>query len=160
MGTAPTVSSPPLLVPVPPLPPDLDDATAPVSPPSADAGPDDGGGDVFPGGAVAAAWVAAVYTARFDDAPGTAARFIGPLAATTAVAASAETSLPVPSPDSGEARWPVITDVTATADGWWQVELRVKTTRFGQLGPVTTVAGVRVHVTAELLVDHWEVVEG
>jgi hypothetical protein len=144
-------------MPVPPLPRDLHDAAVPAAPPSADAAPDDGDGELSPGGTVAAAWVAAIYTARFDEAAGTAARFIARLAATPAVAAAAEISLPAPSPGVGEARWPVLTAVTAIADGWWQVVLLVKTTRFGQPGPATTAAVVRVHVTDGLLVDGWAV---
>jgi hypothetical protein len=156
-GTAPMVSSP-LLVPVPPLPGDLRDASRPRSPPTGDRASDHGDGELSPAGEVAAAWVATVYTARYDDPRGTAAKFIAPLAATAAVASAAETSLP-PTSDAGEARWPVITAVTATGDGWWRVEALVKTTRFGQSGPATTAAVLRVHVTGELLVDRWTVVE-
>lgn len=158
--TVALAASPTLLIPVPPLPADLD----PVRPsaPAPEPGPPhdhvDGPPDDDPAASVAEAWVVAVYTGRFDDPPGDAARFIAPLAANAGVADAAIAALPRLSPSAGEVRWPVVVTVLDAGDGWWELSGAVKTTRFGQVGPATTELAARVHVNAALLVDDWEVV--
>jgi hypothetical protein len=152
-------ASPTLLIAVPPFPADLDyvrpstPATEPGPHDHVDAPPDDD-----PAASVAEAWVVAIYTGRFDDAPGDAARFIAPLAANAAVADAAIAALPRLSRSAGEVRWPVIVTVLDAGDGWWELSGAVKTTRFGQVGPATTELAARVHVNAALFVDDWEVV--
>ena len=147
---------PTILLPVPPLPADMQQVR-PSPPPSA-IEPDEHDNDhaELTAGDVAAEWIAALYTGRYDDPPNAVADALRPLAASQAMVAAALATVGPIDVDGGEARWPYIAEVTDAGDGWWQATVLLKSTRFGQVGPSSTPLTVRVHVTGELLVDDWE----
>ena len=100
--------------------------------------------------AVAADFVVAIYTHRFDDPADTMLRRLTPLAVDPqAVAASAPTLAA-----SDTAVWPIVATVTTAGGGWWRVEATLKTTRHDRIGPTSTPIVVDVHVTGGL-VDAW-----
>ena len=166
---APPISAPPptlatiaaprptVLVAVPPLPGDLDPGRPAVSPPHL---VDVDHLSVHSAGAaeVATKWVAAMYTARFDDPDGLVGAELAVLAAGPTVAAEAAAELAAPSVELGEARWPFIVAVHDDGAGWWRIDTLLKTTRRGQVGPTSSSLTVRVHVTDDLLVDEWAAV--
>lgn len=103
---------------------------------------------------VAAAWVAAVYTARYDD-PDTSPLAEG-LAVDPALVTNARGALPGLDVEALEVRWPVVTAIADDGGGWWQVSFVLKYTRADHVGPATTgPLTARVHVT-DGLVDGWE----
>lgn len=104
---------------------------------------------------LAAAWIAAVYSGRFDQ-PDSVGVAVGQLAANDALAVTTVGSLPALDAAALEVRWPVVADVSDDGDGWWRVTFVLKHTRAGQVGPTTSDAQVaRVHVT-DGRVDGWE----
>ena len=144
---------PTILLPVPPLPADMQQVR-PSTPPSA-IEPDEHDHD-HTAGDVAAEWIAALYTGRYDDPPNAAADALRPLAASQAMVDAALATVGPVDVDGGEARWPYIAEVTDAGDGWWQATVLLKSTRFGQVGPSSTPLTVRVHVSSVLLADDWE----
>lgn len=103
------------------------------------------------------AWVAAVYTGRFDDPPDRVADAVGELAANADLAAATVALLPALDPARFEVRWPVVTAVTDDGDGWWLVAFTLKSTSAGHVGPTTQPVEARVHVS-DGLVDSWQLV--
>lgn len=99
------------------------------------------------------AFVVAVFTARFDDLPDLRLQRLIPLTVDPTVAAAAVAAHSVDIA-GGEVTWPIVTAVAATGDGWWRVELTLKTTRRGQVGVTSTLAAMRVHHTPAG-VDDW-----
>lgn len=152
-------SSPPpltILVPVPPLPADMTEARPSTPPAAVEPDEHDHNNDGPAAGDVAAGWIAAVYTGRYDEPATAVGDALRPLAASDAVADAALAAVNPVDIEGGEARWPYIAELADAGDGWWQASVLVKSTRFGQVGPSSTAITVRVHVTGELLVDDWE----
>lgn len=157
-AAAVTAPSPTMLLPVPPLPADLHQVRP--STPQSRLEPDEHDHDhdhaELTAGDVAAEWIAAVYTGRYDDPPNAAADALRPLAASDTLADETLAMVGPVDVDGGEARWPYIVDIVDAGDGWWQATVLVRSTRSGQVGPTSTPIAVRVHVTGQLLVDDWD----
>jgi hypothetical protein len=109
------------------------------------------GGELGGDAAIAANFVVAVYTQRFDDPADARIRRLTQLVvdANTTVAS-------VPTLEDGDiATWPIITAVTRSGAGWWRVRATLKTTRHDQHGPTSEPHVVEVHITGGL-VDAWD----
>ena len=100
--------------------------------------------------AVAADFVVAIYTHRFDDPADTMLRRLTPLAVDPQAVATSAPTLAA----SDTAVWPIVATVTTVGGGWWRVEATLKTTRHDRIGPTSTPIVVDVHVTGGL-VDAW-----
>lgn len=134
--------------PVPELPADLgSSATTTASSAASSGDPDDDDGTAAAQHAAAdtaAAWVMGRLTRRAGE-PGEPLHEL----VTDPALAHVDEALP---PDV-VATWPIVTDVTAAADGWWRVDYTLKRLEAGQIGPTSTRASMLVHVTEKLLVS-------
>lgn len=126
-----------VVIPVPPLPADLSPARPPAGPTATADDHDHDSESAATASDVAVAWIVALYTARYDDPAGLVAEQIAALAA-PAVAARAVGELAPIDVERAEARWPIVTAVSATAGGGWRVEFVIKRTQIGQVGPSTS----------------------
>lgn len=141
-----------VVIAVPPIPAHLT-PLRPADPTFDDDHSHDGDGPVNDA-TVAVAWIAALYTGRFDHPA--RADLAAELTADSALAATALAALPALDVDRLQVRWPVLTDIVDDGDGWWQVTFVLKHTAAGHVGPTTSAPYVgRVHVVAGR-VDGWE----
>jgi hypothetical protein len=153
VGELPSTTSPGFTVHAPPLSSNLAANTDHDEPADHHGVHDDSTGeaDSLTGdAAVAADFVVAIYTHRFDDSADTMLRRLLALAVDSeAVAASA------PNLAAGDtAVWPIVATVTGVEGGWWRVEATLKTTRHDRIGSTSSPIVVDVHVTGGL-VDAW-----
>lgn len=143
-----------VVIAVPPMPAHL---TA-LRPSGDTVGPDDHDHDSEPpldDAALAVAWLAAVYTGRYDQ-PDANVDVAAGLTDDPALTTGALAALPALDVERLEVRWPIVVDVADQGDGWWQLTFVLKHTAAGQVGPATSGPyTARVHL-ADGRVDGWE----
>ncbi len=141
---------------VPPLPHDLDATPRPTGADELDPADHEHESD-SPGSDqdAVSGFVVAFYTLRFDDPPSTRHDRLATTCASPELAAAAASAAPVLDVEQLEVTWPIITSITPQPDGWWHTDVTLKTTRAGQVGPISTPISVRVHLAGRL-VDRWE----
>jgi hypothetical protein len=141
---------------VPPLPADVVPVRAAVA--DSEVGDDHDHDGALEQDEVAAAWVVAMFTARFDDPAGAAAAALDELTAAPELVAATLASLPVLDLAAADARWPIITAISDAGDGCWRVLFVLKHTRSGQVGPTTSdERAIEVHVVDGRVVEWREV---
>jgi len=141
---------------VPPLPHDLDPTHRPTAADDFDPADHEHESDAPDSDQDAVTdFVVAFYTWRFDDPPSTRHDRLATICVSPEIAAAAASAAPVLDVEQLEVMWPVITSITPQSDGWWQSDVTLKTTRVGQVGPISTAISVRLHLAGGL-VDNWE----